>query len=148
MSNAVVLHYAGHAVFNNELPERSYLLLAPTAGAAGTLTADQISQMDLRHLSLVVLSACKTVRTGRGRDVRFSGLAGAFLVAGAGGTVGSLWDVDDRLTSQLMVEFHAAYRASGSAAEALRAAQLRLLRSGDTRLSSPAAWAAFRYTGS
>lgn len=150
LGGAGVLHYAGHAVFDDERPERSYLLLAPAPaqGRPATLDAAAIAQMDLRGLSLVVLSACETVRTGPGRAAGFSGLAGAFLAAGAGGAVASLWEVDDGLTRPLMVEFHQAYRASGNGPAALRAAQVRLLRSGDKALRSPSAWAAFRYAGS
>lgn len=149
LPRAGLLHYAGHAVFDDERPERSYLLLAPAPGgsAPATLTADEIAQMDLGRLSLVVLAACQTVRTGPGRASGFTGLAGAFLAAGAGGALGSLWEVDDRLTRLLMVEFHRAYRSSGRGPEALRAAQLRLLRSSDEALRSPATWASFRYAG-
>lgn len=140
---AHLVHYAGHAVFDDERPERSYLLMA----GAGRLEAGEIALLDLRHLSLVVLAACQTVRTGRGRAAGFSGLAGAFLAAGAGGAVGSLWEVDDRHTRRLMVEFHRAYRDSVDGPEALRAAQLRLLRAKDEALRSPSAWAGFRYAG-
>ncbi|HZG41431.1 MAG TPA: CHAT domain-containing protein [Longimicrobium sp.] len=149
LGRAGVLHYAGHAVFDDERPEQSYLLLARTAGSRGgeTLRAGEIAQLDLRNLSLVVLAACRTVRTGNGRAAGFSGLAGAFLAAGAGGTVGSLWEVDDHYTRRLMVPFHDAYRASGNGPAALQAAQLQLLRSRDPRLRSPAAWAGFRYAG-
>jgi CHAT domain-containing protein/tetratricopeptide (TPR) repeat protein len=145
-----LVHYAGHAMFDGERPERSHLLLAAVPGAAGRgeLAAGEIAGMDLRHLSLVVLSACQSVRTGPERAAGFSGLAGAFLAAGAGGAVGSLWDVDDRLTRPLMVAFHRAYRASGDAPGALRAAQLQLRTSADPALRSPAAWAGFRYLGS
>jgi CHAT domain-containing protein len=74
-------------------------------------------------------------------------LSGALLSAGAGGVTGSLWPVDDRLATPLMIEFHRALRASGSAAAALRTAQLRMLRSVRPELRSPTAWAAFRYAG-
>jgi CHAT domain-containing protein len=150
LARAGLLHYAGHAVFDDERPERSYLLLSAPHGVAGRdrLDAGDIAQMDLRHLSLVVLAACQTVRTGKGRAAGFSGLAGAFLAAGAGGAIGSLWRVDDRYTRELMVEFHRAHTRSGNAAGALREAQLRLLRSGDEEIRSPSAWAGFRYAGS
>jgi CHAT domain-containing protein len=61
--------------------------------------------------------------------------------------VGSLWEVDDRLTRPLMMEFHRAWRTTGNGPAALRAAQLRLLASPDRRERSPAAWAGFRYAG-
>jgi CHAT domain-containing protein len=149
LPHARLVHYAGHAVFDDERPERSYLLLAPAPNGrgGGMLRADSIAQMDLRNVSLVVLSACQTVRTGPGRAAGFSGLAGAFLAAGAGGAVGSLWEVDDRHTRELMVEFHRAYQTSHSGSVALRTAQLRLLGSTNRVLRSPAAWAGFRYAG-
>ncbi|HEX8831270.1 MAG TPA: CHAT domain-containing protein, partial [Longimicrobium sp.] len=144
-----MLHYAGHAVFDDERPERSFLLTAPDPGGAGppVLTASAIAQLDLRNLSLVVLSACETVRTGEGRAAGFSGLAGAFLAAGAGGVLGSVWEVDDDRTRAFMTEFHRSYRTTGDAASSLAATQRRLLRSPDPALRSPAAWAVFRYAG-
>ena len=59
-------HYAGHAVFDDERPELSYLLLAPSQGGDGRLTAAQIDTLELGQVRLVVLSSCRTAgRTGR-----------------------------------------------------------------------------------
>lgn len=143
-----IAHFAGHAVFDDARPERSFLVVADSdAGGAGRLTAGDIERMDLVNLRLVVLSACQTARAQQGRSGGFAGLAGAFLAAGAGGVVGSLWRVDDQATRVLMERFHGAYRSSGDAAQALRQAQLQMLRSRDVALRSPAAWAGFRYAG-
>jgi CHAT domain-containing protein len=141
-----IAHFAGHAVFDDARPERSYLVAAG-AGSSGRVTAADIEAMRLDGLRLVVLSACQTSRAQAGRSGGFAGLAGAFLAAGAGGVVGSLWRVQDGHTRALMVEFHRAYLHSGNAAEALRQAQLGMLRSTDPALRSPAAWAGFRYAG-
>jgi CHAT domain-containing protein len=144
-----VVHFAGHAVFDDERPERSFLVLAPPRDRHGSdrLSAVDVERLDLRRLHLVVLSACQTSLARSGRSGGYAGLVGALLGAGAGGVVGSLWRVDDRLTEALMIEFHRSYLDLGNGAAALRAAQLRLLRSPDPALHSPAAWAAFRYTG-
>lgn len=143
-----IAHFAGHAVFDDARPERSFLVAAPGQGQAPDhITAAEVERMDLRKLRLVVLSACQTARTQGGRSGGFAGLAGAFLAAGAGGVVGSLWRVDDHATRTLMEHFHAFYRQSGDAAQALRQAQLRMLQSTDPALRSPAAWAGFRYAG-
>jgi CHAT domain-containing protein len=149
LRGSAVVHYAGHAVFDDDRPERSFLVLAAAGdgGPASRLTAGEISGMDLRGVRLVVLSACQTARSTPGRAGGFAGLAGGFLAAGAGGVVGSLWRVDDRLTRALMREFHRAYLDTGDAAGALRAAQLQLLHSTDPTLRTPTAWAAFRYAG-
>jgi CHAT domain-containing protein/tetratricopeptide (TPR) repeat protein len=144
-----IVHYAGHAVFDDNRPEQSLLVLAHSSRDPGSdrLTAADVERLDLTHVRLVVLSACETIPSRSGPSGGFAGLAGAFMAAGAGGVVGSLWRVDDRLTQELMSEFHRAYRQSGDGADALRAAQLRLLRSAEPALRSAAAWAAFRYAG-
>jgi CHAT domain-containing protein len=148
LPHTALTHFAGHAVFDDARPERSYLVLAPDArDDAGRLTAADLARLDLRNVRLVVLSACRTVRSGRTRASGYTGLSGALLAAGAEGTVGSLWDVDDRATAALMASFHQAYSRIPDAASALRRAQLSLLRVDDPSLRSPAAWAAFRYAG-
>jgi CHAT domain-containing protein len=150
LRSAAVVHFAGHAVFDDDRPERSRLVLGPDPQVAdsASLTAEQILNLQLGHLRLVVLAGCETLRARVGRGGGFAGLSAAFLAAGAGGVVGTLWQVDDIATRSLMVEFHRAYRSSGNAASALRAAQVRMLRSSDLALRSPAAWAGFRYAGS
>jgi CHAT domain-containing protein len=149
LARAGVVHFAGHAVFDDQRPERSYLVLAPAADreAGGKLVAAELAQLDLRHVRLVVLSACRTIRSGGSRAGGFTGLSGALLAAGAGGAVGSTWDVHDRFSAALMTEFHRAYRDRRDGPRALRAAQLTLLRSRDAALRGPAAWAGFRYAG-
>jgi len=143
---ASVIHYAGHAVFDDARPERSYLVLAG-AGATGRLTAEAVSGLRLGGVRLVVLSACRTLRSREGRSGGFVGLSGALLTAGAGGVVGSLWQVSDELTGPLMRQFHAEFQESADPALALRDAQVTMLRSKDHRLNSPAVWAGFRYMG-
>jgi CHAT domain-containing protein/tetratricopeptide (TPR) repeat protein len=149
LPHAGVVHFAGHALFDDQHPERSRLLLAPASdpGEPAGLTAGEVERLRLPHLGVVVLSACETLRSPSGRSGGFAGLAGAFLSAGATGVVGSLWRVDDEATRALMTAFHEAYRRDGDGAGALRSAQLQMLRSGDPRLQSPAAWAGFRYVG-
>jgi len=96
---------------------------------------------------LVVLSACESMRISDHRGSGFAGLSEAFLGAGAGGVIGSSWRVSDAPTAGLMREFHRSYRKSGDASDALRAAQLVVLRSSSTPLRTPASWGAFRYAG-
>jgi CHAT domain-containing protein len=150
LTRAAVFHFAGHAVFDDERPARSFLLLATRAGepASERLTAAQLGALDLHGVELVVLSSCETLRSPRGRSGGFAGLSGALLGAGAGGVVGSPWKVEDGTVRQLMTDFHRHYRQTGDGAGALNAAQLLALDSRDPVLRSPSGWAAFRYAGS
>ena len=64
--------------------------------------------------------------------------------AGVPATISTLWDVNDDVTTELLVEFHRRFASGTSAAEALRLAQLQVMRSTQRE---PRAWAAFIYTG-
>lgn len=145
IGSAGLFHFAGHAVFDDERPDDSYLVLA--GGAPNRLTAGDLGEMGLGGLGLVVLAACETQRSRTGRGSGFAGLSGAMLRAGANGVVGSMWEVEERVTRELMTEFYRAYRRTPDGTDALRAAQLQLLRSTDPALRDPAAWAGFRYAG-
>ncbi|HEU4562468.1 MAG TPA: CHAT domain-containing protein [Longimicrobium sp.] len=143
---APVVHYAGHALFDDARPGASALVLAaPPGGGTASLAAAELARLRWTGVRLVVLSACRTVRAGGAGG--FDGVAGALLGAGAGGVVGSTGQVDDATTRALMTAFHRAWRQGGDGPGALREAQLALLRSADPGLRSPAAWGTFRYAG-
>lgn len=143
-----VFHFAGHAVFNPEQPEQSYLALAPDQpGRPGTLRAWEIGRMRLSNIQVVVLSACSSLSPRASRTGAVAGLAFSFLRAGAPATVSTLWDVDDGASVELVVRFHRLLAAGTPAPEALRLAQLEGLRSTRPELRVPRAWAAFVYTG-
>jgi CHAT domain-containing protein len=142
-----IFHFAGHAVFNSEQPELSYLALARDSLGGGTLHAWEIGRMRLSNVSAVILSACSTLSPRPSRAGPTAGLAYSFLRAGAPATVSTLWDVTDDVTTGLLVEFHRHFAAGRPAPEALRAAQLQALASPRPELRAPRAWAAFIYTG-
>ncbi|MFN7617528.1 MAG: CHAT domain-containing protein, partial [Pseudanabaena sp.] len=93
---------------------------------------------DLYQVHLVVLSACQTALGDKGEDgVEISGLSYYFLNGGAKAVIASLWSVNDDSTSQLMKRFYTnlakgTAQAPMSKIEALRQAQLGLLRSNES----------------
>lgn len=152
LADARLFHFAGHAVSNPGRLDRSYLYLgggdhSAGEGGADRLTAAEIRGLSLEGLALAVLSACRTLTPTGTRSGGFDGVARSFLAAGAGGVLGTLWEVEDRAAREVVVRFHERVRAGAPPAEALRRAQLALLASGDPALASPGAWATFRYTG-
>jgi CHAT domain-containing protein len=125
---ARVVHFACHARADNVDPLGSGLLLAPAGSDAGLLTAaDVVSKWRLRA-DVVMLSACETAVGQVRRYEGMFGLARAFLFAGARSVGASLWRVDDVSTAQLMGAFYREYVRGVPKVEALRRAQVELLR--------------------
>lgn len=147
------LHLATHGFF---LPDSEQKLENPLlrsglafAGANqrqsgnddGFLTAYEAAALDLWGTKLVVLSACDTgngeVKTGEG----VFGLRRALVLAGAETQVSSLWKADDAATQKLMQGFYSNLKAKMGRAEALRRAQLKMLKDGV--YPNPYYWANF-----
>ena len=130
-------------------------LSAPGADSTedGFLQAQEVLDLDL-DTDLVMLSACQTglgrLRGGEG----LVGLSGAFFVAGAESISASLWDVPSGPTGQLVTEFFKQLKEGKvDRAQALRLAQLTVMRHGQSMdgkpadYSSPFCWAAFVLLG-
>src|SRR5215218_4098707 len=87
-----IVHFAGHAISNEEFPLLSMLVLAPEAGSAGALMAHEIYGLKLERTRLVVLAACSTARARISPGEGVLGLARPFLAAGVPSVVASLWN--------------------------------------------------------
>ncbi|MGH9822654.1 MAG: CHAT domain-containing tetratricopeptide repeat protein, partial [Blastocatellia bacterium] len=144
--NFRILHIASHSFVDNVNPMYSQILLArvPDGGEDGLLEAWEIMRLRL-HADLVVLSSCDSARGRVRRGEGMVGLAWAFFAAGCPSMVASHWSVEDESTARLMVQFHLKLRNGLSTAEALRQAQLDMLK--DKRYAHPFYWAGFALIG-
>ncbi|HKS24382.1 MAG TPA: CHAT domain-containing protein [Thermoanaerobaculia bacterium] len=150
MESSRVLHFATHAVFDEENPMYSEVVLAesPDRHDDGLMAAWEIMHMNLRA-DVAVLSACDTARGRISAGEGVIGFTWALFVAGCPSSVVSEWKVDSASTKKLMVAFHRSLlqrRGPVARAEALRAAKLSLLRDPNTR--HPFYWAPFVLVGS
>jgi CHAT domain-containing protein len=80
-----------------------------------------------REVGLVVLAACRTGRAITGYDEAYS-LGTAFLVGGARSVLSTQWSIPDGATSVLMYRVHQELTGGRPVWEALREAQLWMLR--------------------
>ena len=139
---AAVIHIAAHAVVNGDAPSQSYLLLRDV------LTAETLmKEFRTSKTRLVVLGACSSAG---GLPVGAEGIAPLvrpIIGAGVPGVIGALWNIDDATAYALLVSFHRHYRRGDDAAEALRQAQLELLRSTNPGLRQARLWAPFEAIG-
>jgi CHAT domain-containing protein len=148
---ADLLHFAGHGLVNERFPLDSALALTiPTplqqGRDNGLLQAWEIFESLRLDANLVTLSACDTAL---GKEMGGEGLLGltrAFQFAGARTVLASLWNVSDLSTAKLMKGFYSYFRQGKTKDEALRAAQLDLMRSKE-KLSHPYHWAGFALYG-
>ena len=83
-AGAAVVHFAGHAIVNDERPDLSCLVLSPKAGDSGSglLFASRISSRAWPTTRLVVLAACGTASGAAYRGEGVMSLARPFLGAG------------------------------------------------------------------
>lgn len=106
----------------------------------GVLTALELSNMNLGHVDMVVMSACES-GLGETSGEGVFGLQRGFKLAGANTLLMSLWKVDDAATQKLMTEFYRNYLSGKSKQESLKLAQQSLRDSKE--YSAPEYWAAF-----
>ena len=116
------VHIATHGVFNQHEPVYSYLLLSPSEKDDGRLTVNEIFGLDLRS-RFVTLSACETALGELSEGDELVGLSRAFIYAGSGAVLVSLWKVEDNSTAWLMTRFHQYITSGLTPGEALAHAQ-------------------------
>ena len=109
----------------------------------GILTAKEISDVDLRGLDLVVLSACQTGLGDISQGEGVFGLQRGFKKAGANAILMSLWEVDDKATQILMTQFYKNLLSGQSKRHSLQAAQKYLREYNNGFFNEPKYWAAF-----
>ena len=143
-ANADIIHFAGHSSINEENEMKSELDLGKFAN--DPLFIHEIYDMNL-DAALVVLSSC---HSGSGKYARGEGIMNfsqAFQQAGSESVIMSMWNVDDKSTSDLFNTFYTSLANGKSKSSALREAKLRFIKSGDPLLSHPYFWASFTLFG-
>lgn len=161
-----IIHLATHADFQPGEAKNSYIQLWDTK-----LRLDQLRQMGWHDppVELLVLSACRTAVGNSQAELGFAGLA---VQAGVKSALASLWYVSDKGTLGLMSEFYQQLGRVPVKAEALRQAQIAMIKKQVTmrqgylvssagklplpldlpeaniNLSHPYYWAAFTIVGS
>lgn len=139
-----VLLFATHGVVAgafDDVDEPALVLTPPSRkvpGDDGLLAASEAAQLDI-GADWVILSACDTAAGGEAGAAGYTGLARAFLFAGAERVVASHWPVRDDISAQLSAGIVAASRDGLSPAKALRKAILAVKK----EHPDPALWAPF-----
>jgi CHAT domain-containing protein len=144
-----ILHLATYGVLNKHNPLFSFVELERSETDDGRLEVHEVFGLRLAA-RLVVLSACQTgIGSGTLADVPagddWIGLVRAFLTAGAGEVMATLWPVEDRATADLMTEFYRQIARGARVEVALANAQRAALH--NPRTADPFYWAGFSLVG-
>lgn len=149
VSDYKIIHFATHAMINEEHPELSGIVLS-RFDSQRRKTDEFVRLQDVYGMNLsadlVVLSACNT---GIGKRIKGEGLMSlnnAFLQVGAKSVVSSLWKVEDYATLETMKNFYQILiKEKATPSQALRLAQIKTRQ--NERFRSPFYWAAFTVQG-
>ena len=144
------IHIASHGFYNTQNPLFSRMAVGRAHGNSevndGFLELHEILELRTRS-PLVFLSGCETglgVSDGPfGAEVEEGSLAQAFLVAGAGSVVATLWRVDDSNAVRLTSTFYESLTSGRSPEEALARSQRDAIRTHSGGLS----WSAYTVSG-
>jgi len=137
-----LIHFSAHVEASENSPLDSAIILSPGEYGRRELYArDLMNPKNHLNADLVTISGCnsvgKKVLSGEG----MVGFAWAAFEAGARNAVTSLWEVDDRSTTELMNHFYTEVTHGKSYAAALREAKLHML---EGNFKKPYYWAPFQ----
>ncbi len=144
-----VIHLATHYAVDDRSPMNSKLALAEEPfepGQAeqqdGKLSGQEIFQKRPLQARLVALSACNSGVERYYNGEGMIGMSRTFIASGVPLVVASLWKVDSKAASELMINFHKYRKREGRpTAEALRLAQSDMIKS--QSFQHPKYWASF-----
>ena len=111
------------------------------------LYVHEIQNLKFSRAAVIYLASCDTAIGEFGDSEGPSSIARAFLAAGIPVAVASLWEVDDKISRHLAIEFHRRLVAGNSPVSALRDAQLSMIDSQDENLRSPYVWGSLEVVG-
>jgi hypothetical protein len=115
----------------------------------GVLTGLEVASLDLQGTELVFLAACNSGQGELQFGVGTASLRQAFLLAGAKSVISTQWPVPIVETSQLTTDFFQFLADGVNKGEALRSAQLKLIREHREKFGTahPYFWAGLTLTG-
>ncbi|GAB4303293.1 MAG: hypothetical protein Fur0025_44550 [Oscillatoriaceae cyanobacterium] len=118
-----IIHLATHGEFYPGGPDKSFIYM----WGQEKLRLDQLRELKWNEppVELLILSACRTALGDEQAEMGFAGLA---VQAGVKSALASLWSVSDEGTLALMTEFYSHLQNAKIKSEALRQAQIAMIR--------------------
>ncbi|MEZ4828807.1 MAG: CHAT domain-containing protein [Bacteroidia bacterium] len=143
-----ILHFATHAVADDNDPMASKLYFGPQTDSAedNMLHVWEIFGLDLNS-PLTVLSACQTGAGPLQRGEGIMSLARAFQYSGSRNVLTTLWQTDDQAGAEITTSFFGYVNEDWSLENALRESKTDWLRKSDNYHCHPYFWAGYVLIG-
>jgi CHAT domain-containing protein len=142
LPNAEVFYFGGHGVSESE---NGGILLAPESGAGSAILDASRLEPAIKRCRLAILSACSTARGERAGAFNPDSLIQAFWRAGVPNVLATRWEVESRVTAELIPLLLRGLLFGESPAVALRTATRQIRQKPE--FEHPATWAAFHFFG-
>ncbi|MBN1598241.1 MAG: CHAT domain-containing protein [Bacteroidales bacterium] len=146
--NYDILHLAMHTIVDNQNPMFSKLVFTHGEDSLndGLLNTHEIFSLKLKA-KLVVLSACSTAEGDYKKGEGVLSLARGFVYAGSPSLLMTMWQVEDKSSVQLMINYYKKLLKGQSKAEALRNAKLDFIKTAKPENTHPFFWSSFVLMG-
>lgn len=137
--NYKIVHLSTHGGIENTIPWMAFY--------DEKMTLDEL-YFSKNQSELVVLSACKTSDGELKKGEGVMSLARGFFNAGAKSVISSLWDINEKASSEIIQEFYKNIVAGDTKSLALQKAKLTYIKkNNNTSEASPYYWSALTLTG-
>jgi len=137
--NYKIVHLSTHGGLDNTIPWLAFY--------DEKITLDEL-YFTKNQSELVVLSACKTSDGELKKGEGVMSLARGFFNAGAKSVISSLWDINEKASTEIIEEFYKNIVAGDSKSGALQKAKLTYIQNNEnTSEASPYYWSALTLTG-
>jgi CHAT domain-containing protein len=136
-----VIHLAMHTVLNEKDPMKSGMIFSKVKGSDEDpyLTTYEIYGIPLKA-KMVVLSSCYTGAGVLSAGEGVLSLARGFIFAGGRSVIMSLWEVNDKSGTDIIMSFYKNLKAGSSKSNSLRKARIEFLKNADMLRSHPYYW--------
>lgn len=140
-----IIHIGTHAESNNLSPELSRLVFAKNVSDTSKINDNFLYTYEIYNqnlnANLAILTACETGKPSYQPGEGMISLAHAFNYAGSESILTSLWQIDEKSSSEILSSFYAYLRKGNPKDMALRLAKLDYLAKAEGRTLHPQYWA-------
>ena len=137
------VHVSTHGSHNPDAPSFQVIYLAPAPGSDGRLNVHELTNVDMRGLEILSLSACETALGRFDAADNLRGLPARCFLAGAQTIISTLWEANADASKLFFTTFYECLHKGESKLDAFARAQRH------TRKAYPkyADWSAFCFMG-